>query len=94
MQEPTLVNPRFGSGLDKELLDDLKSRHSLVITLEDGIVDGGFGEKIASYYGPSDMKVINLGLEKKFYDRYNPQQLLESLGITAEKIVERVKRVI
>ena len=92
--KPTLINPRFASGLDKELLDNLKSRHSLVITLEDGIVDGGFGEKIASYYGPSDMKVINLGLEKKFYDRYNPQQLLESLGITAEKIVERVKRVI
>lgn len=90
--KPTLVNPRFGSGLDKELLENLKSRHSLVITLEDGIVDGGFGEKIASYYGPSDMKVINLGLEKKFYDRYNPQQLLESLGITAEKIVERVKK--
>lgn len=92
--KPTLVNPRFGSGLDKELLDSLKSRHSLVITLEDGIVDGGFGEKIASYYGPSDMKVINLGLEKKFYDRYNPQQLLESLGITAEKIVEMVKSVL
>ena len=92
--KPTLINPRFASGLDKELLDNLKSRHSLVITLEDGIVDGGFGEKIASYYGPSDMKVINLGLEKKFYDRYNPQQLLESLGITAEKIVERAKRVL
>ena len=90
--KPTLINPRFASGLDKELLDNLKSRHSLVITLEDGIVDGGFGEKIASYYGPSDMKVINLGLEKKFYDRYNPQQLLESLGITAKKIVERVKK--
>ncbi len=92
--KPTLVNPRFGSGLDKELLENLKSRHSLVITLEDGIVDGGFGEKIASYYGQSDMKVINLGLEKKFYDRYNPQQLLESLGITAEKIVERVKEIL
>ena len=92
--KPTLINPRFASGLDKELLDNLKSRHSLVITLEDGIVDGGFGEKIASYYGPSDMKVINLGLEKKFYDRYNPQQLLESLGITAKKIVERAKRVL
>ena len=90
--KPTLINPRFASGLDKELLDNLKSRHSLVITLEDGIVDGGFGEKIASYYGPSDMKVINLGLEKKFYDRYDPQQLLESLGITAKKIVERVKK--
>lgn len=90
--KPTLVNPRFGSGLDKDILENLKSRHSLVITLEDGIVDGGFGEKIASYYGPSDMKVINLGLEKKFYDRYNPQQLLESLGITVEKIVERVKK--
>ncbi|MBQ9212485.1 MAG: 1-deoxy-D-xylulose-5-phosphate synthase [Bacteroidales bacterium] len=91
--KPTLINPRFGSGLDKELLENLKSRHSLVITLEDGILDGGFGQKIASHYGPSDMKVVNLGLEKKFYDRYNPQQLLESLGITAEKIVERVKTI-
>lgn len=90
--KPTLINPRFASGLDKELLNSLKSGHSLVVTLEDGIVDGGFGEKIASFYGTSDMKVINLGLEKKFYDRYNPQQLLESLGITADKIVERVKR--
>lgn len=92
--KPTLINPRFASGLDKALLDNLKSKHSLVITLEDGIVDGGFGEKIASYYGQSDMKVINLGLEKKFYDRYNPQQLLESLGITAENIVERVKEIL
>lgn len=92
--KPTLVNPRFGSGLDKELLENLKSRHCLIITLEDGIVDGGFGGKIASFYGSSDMKVINLGLEKKFYDRYNPQQLLETLGITAEKIVERVKGVL
>ena len=92
--KPTLINPRFASGLDKELLNSLKSGHSLVVTLEDGIVDGGFGEKIASFYGTSDMKVINLGLEKKFYDRYNPQQLLESLGITADKIVERVKRFI
>ena len=91
--KPTLINPRFASGLDKTLLDNLKSNHSLVITLEDGILDGGFGQKIASYYGSSDMKVVNLGLEKKFYDRYNPQQLLESLGITAEKIVERVKTI-
>ncbi len=91
--KPTLINPRFASGLDKALLDNLKSNHSLVITLEDGILDGGFGQKIASYYGSSDMKVVNLGLEKKFYDRYNPQQLLESLGITAEKIVERVKTI-
>ena len=91
--KPTLINPRFASGLDKTLLDNLKSNHSLVITLEDGILDGGFGQKIASYYGSSNMKVVNLGLEKKFYDRYNPQQLLESLGITAEKIVERVKTI-
>ena len=92
--KPTLINPRFASGLDKVLLNNLKSRHSLVITLEDGIVDGGFGEKIASYYGTSDMKVVNLGLEKKFYDRYNPQQLLESLGITTDQIVETVKKLV
>ena len=61
---PTLINPRYAAGLDTELLEALKKDHSLVLTLEDGIVDGGFGQKIASYYGPSSMKVLNYGLKK------------------------------
>ena len=57
--------------MDEALLDDLKRDHTLVITLEDGVLDGGFGEKIARYYGPSDMKVLNYGVKKEFIDRYD-----------------------
>ena len=92
--KPTLINPRFASGVDKELLEDLKQNHELVITLEDGILRGGFGESIASFYGDSDMKVKNYGLEKEFYDRYNPNQLLDELGITPEKIVNYIESMI
>ena len=62
--QPTLVNPYYITGLDEALLDDLKKDHEIVVTLEDGILDGGFGEKIARYYGVSDMKVLNFGLKK------------------------------
>ena len=61
-----MINPRFASGIDKELLESLSERHQMVITMEDGILSGGFGEKIASFYGSSDMKVKNYGLDKKF----------------------------
>ena len=60
-------------------------------TLENGELDGGFGEKIASYLGDSDLKVKNYGLEKKFYDRYNPSELLKSLGVTNEHIISDIK---
>ena len=90
--KPTLINPRFLTGIDEELLDSLKENHELVITLEDGIVDGGFGEMISRYYGLYNMKVKNLGMKKEFYDRYDAQELLENLGITPEKIMEEAKR--
>lgn len=90
--KPTLINPRFASGIDEQCLNDLKKNHQLVITLEDGILDGGFGQKIASFYGTSEMKVMTYGLKKEFYDRYNPQELLESLGMTAKQIVEKIKK--
>ena len=89
--KPTLINPRFVNDLDKECLDNLKQNHSLVITLEDGIIDGGFGQKVASYLGTSNLKVKNFGLNKEFYDRYDADKLLEILGITPEKISEYVK---
>ena len=91
---PTLINPRFASGLDTELLENLKKDHSLIVTLEDGILSGGFGEKIASFYGASEMKVKNYGLEKKFYDRYNPEDLLASLGMTTEQMTSEVKKIL
>lgn len=89
--EPTLVNPRFASTLDKNLLDELKKDHDTVITLEDGIKDGGFGQKIASFYGNSNVKVLNYGLEKVFYDRYDPAQLLHDVGMTTEQIIKDLK---
>ena len=83
----SLINPRFASGIDKELLESLSERHQMVITMEDGILSGGFGEKIASFYGSSDMKVKNYGLEKKFYDRYDPNELLKEVGMTPAQII-------
>ena len=92
--QPTLINPRFASGIDTQLLDDLQQNHQLVITLEDGILDGGFGQKIASYYGASKMLVKNYGLEKQFYDRYDPEQLLDSLGMTTSQMLDYVKNIL
>ena len=90
----TLINPRFITGLDTQLLESLKAEHSAVITLEDGVLDGGFGQKIAAFYGDSGMKVSCLGLEKLFYDRYNASEVLDQLGITPEAIAERAKRML
>ncbi len=86
--KPTLINPFYITGIDTELLDSLKSDHSLVITLEDGILDGGFGEKIARYYGGTDVKVLNFGLKKKFLDRYNVDDILKENHLTPEQIAE------
>ncbi|MBQ4465906.1 MAG: 1-deoxy-D-xylulose-5-phosphate synthase [Oscillospiraceae bacterium] len=90
----TLINPRYITGLDTELLESLKSGHQVVVTLEDGVTDGGFGQKIAAYYGDSSMKVKCYGLEKKFYDRYDANALLNELGIVPEKIAEAVSKML
>lgn len=84
---PTLINPRYITGLDEELLVSLKKNHKKVVTLEDGILDGGFGQKIASFYGSSDMKVYNYGLKKEFLDRFDLGEVLERNGLTVENIV-------
>ena len=72
----------------------LKKDHRLVITLEDGILDGGFGEKIARFYGDSDMKVLNYGLRKEFVDRYDAGELLSANRLTAPQIVEDIATVL
>lgn len=90
---PTLINPRFVSGIDNELLNELKENHKLVITLEDGIVEGGFGSSIANFYGTdSNIKVKCYGLNKVFYDRYNPEDLIKELGMKKEQITEDIKK--
>lgn len=87
---PTLINPRYLTGIDEAMLDGLKKNHRLVVTLEDGVLDGGFGEKIARYYGPCDMKVSNYGVRKEFVDRYDVSELLAANRLTAPQIVEDI----
>jgi len=91
--EPTLINPRYITGLDNKLLEELKKEHELVITLED-ILEGGFGEKIASFYGTTNMKVKNYGIRKSFPDRYIVDELLKENGITVEQIIADIKEII
>ena len=86
----TLINPYYITGIDSELLEELKKNHDVVITIEDGILDGGFGEKISRFYGPTDMKVINYGLKKEFLDRYDVNEVLRENHLTKEEIVEDV----
>jgi 1-deoxy-D-xylulose-5-phosphate synthase len=88
--EATLINPKFITGVDEKLLESLKEDHVLVITLEDGVLEGGFGEKIARYYGPSAMKVKNYGIKKGFPDRYNAEELLKQNGVSHEQITNDV----
>ena len=86
----TVINPYYITGLDKGLLEKLKADHDTVVTLEDGILNGGFGEKIARFYGSSDMKVYNYGLKKEFLDRYDVNEVLKENHLTAEQIVNDV----
>ena len=88
--DATLVNPRYLNEVDADTLEALKTNHNLVVTLEDGCKDGGFGERIASYYGTSDMKVLVCGVKKGLYDRYDVEQLLKDNRLLDEQIVEDV----
>ena len=90
----TLINPRFISGIDKKLLTELTKQHKLVITLEDGALDGGFGEKIARFYGDKDIKVLNFGAAKEFTDKVPLDELNNRYHLTEELIVEDIKKVI
>ena len=84
----TLINPRYITGIDSELLADLNKDHEVVITLEDGILSGGFGEKIARFYGKSSMKVLCYGLAKEFLDRFDLEQVLTANRLKPEMIGE------
>lgn len=92
--EATLINPKYITGLDEELLETLKKEHKLVITLEDGILEGGFGERIARYYGSSDVKVLNYGIKKEFLDRYVPDELMKKNRITPEQMAEDIMNIL
>lgn len=90
--DATVINPVYLTGLDKEMLDDLKEKHDMVITLEDGCLAGGFGEKIAGYYGNSKMKVLNYGADKEFTDRVSVSELYEKYHLTKDLILEDIQK--
>lgn len=90
--DATLINPRFMTGVDEELLENLKKDHDIVITLEDGVLDGGFGEKITRFYGNSNMKVLNFGGKKEFTDRVPLEELYQRYHLTKELITEDVQK--
>lgn len=92
--DATLINPRYLNAVDAATLDSLKTNHRLVITLEDGCKDGGFGERIASYYATSNMKVLVGGIKKDLYDRFDLQQLLSDNRLLDEQIVEDIIRLL
>lgn len=92
--DATLINPRYLSGIDAKTLDALKADHKLVVTLEDGCKDGGFGERIAAYYGTSNMKVMVGGIKKDLYDRFDAQKLLADNRLLDEQIVEDITNII
>jgi len=87
----SLINPRYITGVDKELLENLKKEHELILTLEDGILEGGFGHKIASFYGSSNIKVVNYGFKKAFFDCYDTEEVMEKNHLTPKQIVADIK---
>lgn len=92
--DPTIINPKFITGIDKELLTKIQENHSVVITLEDGVIDGGFGEKITRFYGKSNMKVLNYGAKKEFTDRIALDELYKKYHLTKELITNDIKEIL
>ena len=92
--DATLVNPKFITGLDNNVLNSLKEKHKVVITLENGSLSGGFGEKISRFYGNSDVKCLNYGAEKDFIDRVPMSELVERYHLSKELIIEDLKRIL
>lgn len=88
--DATVINPYYISGIDADTLNELKKDHAVVATLEDGYLEGGFGAKIAAYYGYSDMKVLNFGIKKEFIDRYDASEVLKDNHLTPEQIAEDI----
>ena len=91
---PTLINPRYLTGVDSDLLNELKQDHQIVLTLEDGVIDGGFGEKIARYFGPSNVKVLCYGADKVFADRVPLDELYARYHLTPQLITADVKKLL
>lgn len=92
--EATLINPKFITGVDTELLEDIKETHKIVITLEDGVIEGGYGQKIASKLGKENIRVLNYGAEKEFTDRIPVEKLYKKYRLDPKLIIEDIKKIL
>ena len=92
--DATLINPRYLNAVDAATLNALETDHRLVVTLEDGCKDGGFGERIAAFFGTSDMKVLVGGIKKDLYDRFDHQQLLSDNRLLDDQIAEDILKIV
>ena len=92
--DATLINPRYLNAVDAATLNALEVDHRLVVTLEDGCKDGGFGERIAAFFGTSDMKVLVGGVKKDLYDRFDHQQLLSDNRLLDDQIAEDILKIV
>ena len=88
--DATVINPRYLTGVDETMLNKLREDHEIVATLEDGSLDGGFGERIARFYGATSMRVLNFGVKKALYDRYDVQELMRANHLLDEQIAEDI----
>ncbi|MDO4942481.1 MAG: 1-deoxy-D-xylulose-5-phosphate synthase [Lachnospiraceae bacterium] len=87
----TLINPRYASALDQTMLNALPEYgHQLIVTLEDGVMDGGFGEKVARFYGTSYVKVLNFGAKKEFVNHVTAEEQYFRYHLTPEQIVSDI----
>lgn len=86
----TVVNPICYTSLDTELLDTLGREHQLIVTIENGVRDGGFGEHVAAYYGPSDVHVLLFAGEKRFNDLVPPEEIARQNHMTTEQIAQDI----
>ena len=86
----TLINPRYITSVDADTLESLKANHSLIVTLEDGVLDGGFGEKISRFYGNSEMRVLNFGAGKEFVNHLTVKEQYDRFHLNPEQIVSDI----
>ncbi|MGT2828803.1 1-deoxy-D-xylulose-5-phosphate synthase [Streptococcus hillyeri] len=83
----TIINPRFIASLDEKTLESLKDNHELVVTLEDGSIDGGFGQRIAGFFGPTEVKVLVKGSLREFTEVVPQAELYDRYRLNKEQIV-------
>jgi len=88
----SIVNARFVKPIDTEMIDEALKRHTLLVTMEENVASGGFGEKVRDYLGTvkNDVKLINITIPDEYVEHGNVDILRKEVGIDAETITEKI----